>query len=1101
MAKKFASVKGLHSLFDYNSIVIREENQDQYDILNLKSGVSALVDKNTICFITADEIDEGRYIGNMEIADGDRFIITQKTVFAQYKNPVIEPEQEPEPEDPMWRPLYFNGEVIGEKDEIDFIDSNYIKVVKEQDVINDEYFRVQYNLDTEALFSVVKEMIDNAISNIVFPEPIIPPIEVPTPNDGILTFEKGHNSEELQDNSILVTTEKETQEEEPQEGAENFSANTPDNFNVKIKYTGNADRIDWHIDQDTRLVTDRNDTKAKKFLYVEPLHEYFQQNGFPNVISVQSDKKHLISQDSIVFITCGESYDPATGIIMSDEKYFNNPEFAKGARFIWTQNRLFSCNTWMPLFTKATSDPATPEFQVSPVIGDNAAGHGQFAKLVIEGKGGIVIDNTTDGNTKYITIDGSRISTGGSGGIGVPIIEGPGIVIHDNIEGNKICVQSPQGEQTIESEIDDKTKNFIHFEKLNPNDPSDIREKIVVNGVDASHVYIDEEIDISGTALAQIAIENGDFDDWKTETPEGPKYTVPVGTSVQDLFNKLLHKEIPEVFPNLNSVIAEVWDLLSSVKMDVSYKPKGTSVWKTDFVNNGNYIPGTEFALTITKHSSGKQRIRNLSCATDGYKLGTSETGPTGDVESASTIDTFVPKFLENGELTPIVTSQGFREGNVYDGNITELESSPSTNTVYLKLDEPISGGSGAGSYTAKNTPTIEINPNLKNIRIYPLSNKHRWDANVYREIVNSGGWNIPSPITGSTSINFKIPAEDYGSQSLNKVWKIVGDEPSVSVIGPTGAVIPNNAEIPVGTQLTMAITKGGTVQQSATVGSFIGGTIGGVEVGGYKIGSTAAATTHNASYGASFTGESAPIFIPDSNKTRYTGESGYVQFGITGGTIDNQLQLTVQAGGTNSIVIVNKCSAQCGTFDPITLYPVSNWNNVDEAKKINISMNDFAQLSAAKTLTFRIRPLYPYFIGAIGNFADMHDFSTEDDHAAFILSHIGTNDIKFREYDLNVPDSIPNLIPNEVLGDVGSPITSRQFVIVVPASKVAQNDWIKILDSENYNWTNIDDASFKASKNTINMYGEQYKVFTITAKRSAAKFEDGTLFNATIYK
>ena len=37
-------------------------------------------------------------------------------------------------------------------------------VVKEQDVIDNEYFRVRYNLDTETLFSVIQGMIDDAIA-------------------------------------------------------------------------------------------------------------------------------------------------------------------------------------------------------------------------------------------------------------------------------------------------------------------------------------------------------------------------------------------------------------------------------------------------------------------------------------------------------------------------------------------------------------------------------------------------------------------------------------------------------------------------------------------------------------------------------------------------------------------------------------------------------------------------------------------------------------------------------------------------------------------------------------------------------------------------
>ena len=464
MAKKFAAVKGLHNLFDISS------DGQTYDIKNIKTEAQALVSKNTICFITADANDVDYYVGNNLIAEGDKFIIVQNNVFTQYREPSLEPE--PEETEAKWRPIYFNGEFVGDKTEIDFIDSNYISAIGEYDLVNPDYFRVTFELDIEKIMEEVQVLVDEAINNIVFPEPVTPapePIDTHDAYDGALDFEleksqtyteiggTGRNID-IEQNTIEVTIEHEvgptgetgeTGEsgyvgptgETGETGPEHdFSANTPINTKVKVKYTGNADRADWFVDQDNRSEAD-NDANSKKFVYIEPLQEYFSPNLFPSEDAILLDKKDIISRDSIVFITCGQVL--VGNEVVTDAEMFNNPEYQPGARFIWTQGRMFSGNTWIPMATQESESARIKIFD--PVIGKDDRG----GRLIFQGKGGIKVTNEKDGNDYIVKFDGSGIQGGtGGGGSNVQweqICEDGEEIAIITINGESIRVYGPTG--------------------------------------------------------------------------------------------------------------------------------------------------------------------------------------------------------------------------------------------------------------------------------------------------------------------------------------------------------------------------------------------------------------------------------------------------------------------------------------------------------------------------------------------------------------------------------------------------------------------------------------------------------------------------------
>ena len=149
------------------------------------------------------------------------------------------------------------------------------------------------------------------------------------------------------------------------------------------------------------------------------MQEYFNSRQDYPYIELNDKGKQIISEDSIVFITCGTLKKETAQEIryITDAEAFGNPEYMPGARFIWTHNKMFSANTWMPIFTRETEQHTLNG--ITPIIGSTPYG----GRLIFQGAGGIKVDNTiNDDNTtgthdRIITIDGSGIQGGtGEGG-------------------------------------------------------------------------------------------------------------------------------------------------------------------------------------------------------------------------------------------------------------------------------------------------------------------------------------------------------------------------------------------------------------------------------------------------------------------------------------------------------------------------------------------------------------------------------------------------------------------------------------------------------------------------------------------------------------
>lgn len=410
MAKKFAAVEGLHELFDI-------DDSSSYILTSFLPTVTG-IDHNTVCFVTADAMDEGYMIGNHKIKLNDRYIIVQKDVFSLYGSLEIEPEVTEQ----SWRPIYINGESVLQTENpmnLDFADSDYLKPVYETDY-STESLKLKYDIDLDNLYAYILARFTGGTGstggtggtgetgsfNIGDGTLYVYPGRTSVHTD------KGSSRDiEIPQNTLEISSTTTNDEGETEET--NFTANTDKDTSITIRYKGTADRSDWYVDQDQRDENSDNESTAKKFVYIEPLQEYFEPSQFPNISSVKEDKKGLISEDSIVFITCGQSMQTSSaGVnILTDAQVFNNPEYQPGARFIWTHNRMFSSNTWMPLATRENKNSAMME--ANPIVGSETRLKG--GKLIFEGAGGIKVTNHIDGTDVIISIDGSEVK-GTSGG-------------------------------------------------------------------------------------------------------------------------------------------------------------------------------------------------------------------------------------------------------------------------------------------------------------------------------------------------------------------------------------------------------------------------------------------------------------------------------------------------------------------------------------------------------------------------------------------------------------------------------------------------------------------------------------------------------------
>lgn len=147
MAKKFANILGLSNAFGYNS-----ETNTYLPYLLLDS-VKNEVNTNTICFVEADENDEGYNIKGHDIKAGDTFIITQKNIFGFYPKDGIISSGSGNQNITSWRPIFINDNNIAEIEfEYEGPESGdtILKEIGNEyqlNLLDSDYLSVKYNYD------------------------------------------------------------------------------------------------------------------------------------------------------------------------------------------------------------------------------------------------------------------------------------------------------------------------------------------------------------------------------------------------------------------------------------------------------------------------------------------------------------------------------------------------------------------------------------------------------------------------------------------------------------------------------------------------------------------------------------------------------------------------------------------------------------------------------------------------------------------------------------------------------------------------------------------------------------------------------------------
>jgi len=478
MAKKFAKIQGFGNIYavENNEYIISEPHSND-------------VNKNTICFVIADSRDEGIYVGNYEIHEGDKFIIAQNDIYS-YVNSDSAAD--------TWRPIYVNeNEVAGQSKDlvIEFDDGNYTNADYREDLENDKIC-IKYDIDINELMSYIQEHIE-------FPDVNDGQLDIYAINGTAYTANPiqdpvAPNTQSLESNTVKVALKKGV----TGTTGTPFSANTADNFVTEIQYTGNSDRLDWYVENEQSNDENPNNATAKKFAYIEGIANYFNATDFPQYISVKSAKRDIIAPETLVFVTCGAN----------DASTFGNPEYQTGARFIWHHGKMFSVNSWMPMYTRRNAGGTGSDLalnKIDPIATGNITG----GSLIIEGKGGILVDHNVDASThaRTISIDGSQIAQGAAN-----VLAGDAINLNTTAQGKEINVTIKTGLNTTEESSHPTNKNFLHF----TNDGGG-NKTLLVNGIDSKAVFIEEDIPIGGTIVGNHVLESHSFADVGNVVPKG----------------------------------------------------------------------------------------------------------------------------------------------------------------------------------------------------------------------------------------------------------------------------------------------------------------------------------------------------------------------------------------------------------------------------------------------------------------------------------------------------------------------------------------------------------------------------------------------------
>ena len=112
MAKKFAKINGLFNVFVLNT----KNNTQYYDPSKIIDNVVD-IDKNTICFVNAADVDINKKIGEYTIKENDRFVITQGGIYAYTGNQngsSVTPDTPGTSTEDTWRPIYINNTFIND---------------------------------------------------------------------------------------------------------------------------------------------------------------------------------------------------------------------------------------------------------------------------------------------------------------------------------------------------------------------------------------------------------------------------------------------------------------------------------------------------------------------------------------------------------------------------------------------------------------------------------------------------------------------------------------------------------------------------------------------------------------------------------------------------------------------------------------------------------------------------------------------------------------------------------------------------------------------------------------------------------------------------
>lgn len=594
MAKKFALVQGIHNIFDYQI----QNDKYIYNISRIQK--NELVDKNTVGFYIVDNEDVNRYIGNHKITEKDRFIITQNDVFSLYGSLETEIEQ-PGIIENTWRPVLVNDEYINEPFNIDYKDGELTKANHIiENVFDTTYLSLKYDIDKEALINFLKENIDAFV-------------ELPNVGNGELTFnidkttvftansveiDNPDYDEEDPNSTQTIETHNVDIDQNTIDINGSFTANSVDNKTVTIKYKGTADRVDWYVTNEDRDDKYDNNSKAKKFVYIDCLQKYFYPSSNYPYLIVKEDVKDIISEDSIVFITCGKIIKNTDfGIFeMTDAEVFDNPEYMPGARFIWTHGMMFSANTWMPIFTRETIDSPILN-DITRVIGNTHLG----GRLIFQGAGGIKVDNTQNGSEVAITIDGTGIARGEGGS---SLQDGKATNVTGIVGGVCVNVVAKEGEIKPSDYYEKTKKNFIQI-KEETNQDGKKESWIEVNGMDAKSIFIDEEIPIGGTIVGDNVIESGSFSDCEDK--------IPVGMSLHEVLYRILFKEKEEEGPG-----GDPADIFNQI-LKINNKNLNINAWyydetkannKGNSISSGAQLPvGTKVIIEISYSATAEENV------------------------------------------------------------------------------------------------------------------------------------------------------------------------------------------------------------------------------------------------------------------------------------------------------------------------------------------------------------------------------------------------------------------------------------------------------------------------------------------------------------